>query len=197
VQQLCTACSEHHETVKKLLSQNKISFVENRNLVRGLDYYTGTVFEFKCRELGSQDALGAGGRYNSLIQSMGGPDTPAIGWAFGVDRVAQIAEKTAPPQEQLAAFVVGMGNETTETVLKILNALRGNGISADWGQPDLSVKSQMRSANKSGARFAVIIGSDEMKAAACTVKDLTSGGQETIAQEKLADYLASKTTSLS
>ena len=176
---LCQPCQEHFTLVKELLSASGVEFKVNKSLVRGLDYYTRTVFEIKTTALGSQDAVAAGGRYDELVKSMGGPDAPAVGWAMGVDRVALLLKGLAPDTGAVQVFVVCAGGGAPEAAAKaftFLGALRAAGIRADFSDFSLSLKSQLRSADKSGARFAVIMGEDEIKAGTCALKPLQDGG---------------------
>ncbi len=172
---LCDDCSSHFENVKELLRIAEIDFKVNKNLVRGLDYYTRTVFEVKSSALGSQDAIAAGGRYDNLIKSMGGQDTPAVGWSLGVDRLAMlIKENISLPDNAPNAFVVCADKNAFNESFKILNDLRNGGISADSSNFELSLRSQMRSADKSGATLVLIMGEEELKNSSCSIKFLKS-----------------------
>ncbi len=193
--------------VQKLLSSSGRSFIVNSNLVRGLDYYTRTVFEVKSAKLkGSQDALAAGGRYDSLVKSMGGPDVPAVGWALGVDRmILDLPENGADATAGGArAFVISAAGATEAGVshaysecdaraFGVLNDLRSAGIPADGGMFGQSLKSQMRMAGKSGAAYAVIVGENELKARTCMLKDLRTGNQETVPLNKITKKLGTDT----
>ena len=159
------------------------------NLVRGLDYYTRTVFEVKSAALGSQDAVAGGGRYDDLVRSMGGPQAPAIGWALGVDRVAALLKDEARSEDP-AAFVIAASEGARTAAFGLLGELRAAGISADFSNLELSLKSQMRSADRSGAAVALILGEDEIKNATCTVKLLKEkADQRTVPMSKLLPEL--------
>ncbi len=190
-QKLCDKCTAHFESVQKMLSDANLPFKVNRSLVRGLDYYTGTVFEIKSGLLGSQDALGAGGRYDTLIKSMGGPDVPAVGWAIGVDRTIQAALSNSAERGQTPplAFVISLDESSHRTAFKTLADLRNAGIKADGGFFGQSMKSQMRSAGKASAKYAIIIGENEIKTSSCALKDLAGGTQKTVALSELAKEL--------
>ena len=201
VMKLCPECEKHFNQTQKLLGIAGISFRVNRNLVRGLDYYTRTVFEVRSNAIGSQDAIAAGGRYDGLIKSMGGPDVPAIGWAMGVDRVALLvnaareAAGIAKDGNTVRTFVLASVKSAPEEAatkgFMLLNMLRKAGISADFSNFEASFKSQMRSADKSGADFALIIGEDELKNGTVSVKDLRNKSeQKQIRFEEVADKLA-------
>jgi len=169
---LCAPCAEHFNKIQALLRSSDVPFSVNLNLVRGLDYYTRTVFEVKSAALGSQDAVGGGGRYDDLVKSMGGPQAPAVGWAMGVDRAAMLLSDKAGAAMDPAVFVVSAADEAAGTAFKVLGELRAAGVSADFSNFELSLKSQMRSADRSGAAIALILGEDEIKNATCTVKPL-------------------------
>ncbi|MEA3306556.1 MAG: histidine--tRNA ligase, partial [Elusimicrobiota bacterium] len=172
---LCGDCSSHFEKVQELLNISEIDFKVNRSLVRGLDYYTRTVFEVKSSALGSQDTIVGGGRYDNLIKSMGGQDTPAVGWSMGVDRLAMLLKDTISLKNNNPdIFVVCADKKAFNDSFKILNNLRNGNISADFSNFELSLRSQMRSADKSGATLALIMGEEELKNSSCSIKFLKS-----------------------
>ena len=147
-------------------------------LVRGLDYYSRTVFEFQAGDT-SQNAIAAGGRYDGLIKSMGGPATPAVGWAMGVERV--IASRGEVPfVKEPVVYVVSLGKECNETAFNLMQDLRAAGVRTEGGLFDKNVKGQMKQANRCGAAYALILGEDEMAKQEITCKDLTSGEQKQI-----------------
>jgi len=168
---LCPACAEHFARTQELLKISKVEHQVNTSLVRGLDYYTSTVFEVRSSALGSQDAVCGGGRYDDLVKSMGGPASPAIGWAVGVDRLAMLLKDKAR-MESPSAFVIAASDGARTAAFGLLGELRAAGISADFSNFELSLKSQMRSADRSGAAVALILGEDEIKNATCAVKTL-------------------------
>ena len=184
----CPDCDAHFAQVREHLKTAGLAFNVNPTLVRGLDYYTRTVFEFRAAGIGSQDAIAAGGRYDTLIKSMGGPDVSAVGWAMGADRVLAAAasgERTVPKPE---VFVAAADKTAATKAFQILQFLRGEGLRADAAAFSQSLKSQMRAANKSGARFAAIIGEREAAEDTVTLKDLAPGGQEkTVSPREAAD----------
>jgi histidyl-tRNA synthetase len=172
---LCPDCSSHFEKTQELLRIAKIDFKINKSLVRGLDYYSRTVFEVKSSALGSQDAIAAGGRYDKLIKSMGGQDTPAVGWALGVDRLAMLIKDTISLNNtNPKVFVICADKSAFNQSFKILNELRNGNISTDFSNFELSLRSQMRSADKSGATLALIMGEEELKNSSCSIKFLKS-----------------------
>jgi histidyl-tRNA synthetase len=189
---LCSECAAHFSSVKKGLDDLGVKYEISAGLVRGLDYYTGTVFEIKHPGLGAQqDALGAGGRYDTLVTELGGPDLGAIGFAFGVERL-QLASETAgvavQPSGRLA-FVIPLGEAAAKPALSLLYSLRRNGIQADTDYEGRSLKSSMRRANDLGARLALILGEDELKEKCVMVKDLSTGKQEKISFETVIENI--------
>lgn len=169
---LCPACADHFDRTQELLKLSGVDFKVNKNLVRGLDYYTRTVFEVKAGQLGSQDAVAGGGRYDDLVKSMGGPNAPATGWALGVDRVAMLIKDASRTDTAPQLFVVSASDDARLAAFKLLGELRAAGLSADFSNFELSLKSQLRSADRSGAAIALILGGDEIKNSSCAVKPL-------------------------
>jgi histidyl-tRNA synthetase len=157
-------------------------------LVRGLDYYRHSVFEFITQSLGAQGTVLGGGRYDGLIGHMGGPETPAVGWAAGNERLAMLVAEPALPKVQVA--VVAVGPEAESGALALLSGLRRAGIAAEQGWRG-NLKKKMERAGKSGARLAVLIGADEVAAGIVTLRDLGSGEQVAVAtSEALAAIMA-------
>jgi histidyl-tRNA synthetase len=190
---LCDECGSHFSLVKQGLDNLGIAYEVSPNLVRGLDYYTGTVFEIKHPELGpQQDALGAGGRYDKLVSDLGGPDLGAIGFAFGVERLQLAAGGEAAVVPSGLAFVIPLGDGARAPALSLLYSLRKCGIPADTDYEGRSLKSSMRRANDLGARLALILGEDELKENCVMVKDLADGKQEKIALDKVVDFIKQK-----
>ncbi|MDQ3940144.1 MAG: histidine--tRNA ligase, partial [Actinomycetota bacterium] len=178
---LCDDCRRHFETVQALLGDLGIEFVIEPKLVRGLDYYTRTAFEFVAGGLGSQNAVGGGGRYDGLSESLGGPPLPGIGFALGVDRIL-LAQGTRPADERRArsVYVVALGDEATRAALKLATDLRSSGWRAGFDVMGRGMKGQMKEADRSGARWALIVGDEELEAGEVTIKDLVSGEQERV-----------------
>jgi histidyl-tRNA synthetase len=163
-----------------------IAWTREPRLVRGLDYYRHTAFEFVTEELGAQSQLLGGGRYDGLVEALGGPFTPAVGWAAGIERLAMMIDAPAP--ETPLAVLVPMGEAAEKAAARILANLRGAGIAAECGFRG-NMKKRMQRANASGARFALIIGDSEVEAGGVQVKDLESGEQTLIAFDELAQAL--------
>ena len=186
---LCDECREHFAQVKKLLTAAGVEFTVDNRLVRGLDYYTKTAFEIQYTPLGAQSALAGGGRYDGLIEEIGGAPTPAVGFAAGLERILIALEKQnllPPAQKNLDAFIVTAGNAAEIFGFKVLNELRQKNISAVMDFAGRSIKAQMKQAAKSGAKFALIIGEDEVAENAVTVKNLETSAQEKISADEVA-----------
>ncbi len=171
-----------YEAIKNILRENKIDFIESPRLVRGLDYYNEIVFEISNANLGSQDAVGAGGRYNKLAEFIGGEskrDIKGIGFSLGIERIILALDETKKQIESnLGVYIISLGQgEVTRRSFEVLTALRNKGISSDMNFQGNSLKSQMRVANKSNAKLAVIIGEDEIKKEVVVLKDMAQGEQ--------------------
>jgi histidyl-tRNA synthetase len=164
---LCDACSDHFTVVQNSLKQLKIDYSLNKFMVRGLDYYCRTTFEFLTTDLGSQAAVAAGGRYDGLIETLGGPqNTPGIGFAMGMERLVlllQQQERTDAAQDGVDIFVAGLGAEGTQAGYGLTHDLRTKGLSVAMDYEGRSLKAQMKQANKANAGFALIIGEDELQ----------------------------------
>jgi histidyl-tRNA synthetase len=182
---LCRECDKHFAKVKIGLDAIKVSYELAPRLVRGLDYYTGTVFEIVHPDLGAQDALGAGGRYNNLIKELGGPDLGAVGFAFGVERLLLVMRDFLPVASQGLVYIISLGEEAKMQTIKLLDKLRKNGIASDTDYEGRSLKGAMRTANDLGVRFVIIIGEDEIKKNVVTLKDMVSGTQKEVNADSL------------
>lgn len=182
IMQLCPECAAHFEEVQRLL-KGKINFVVDPMLVRGLDYYSRTVFEFQAGDA-SQNAIAAGGRYDTLIKNMGGPATPAIGWAMGAERVI-LSRGDVEISKPKSVYFVSMDAACNETAFNLMQAIRSAGIRTEGGLFDKNLKGQMKQADRCGASYALIMGSDELAAQEVTLKDLQSGEQKRISFEAL------------
>jgi histidyl-tRNA synthetase len=163
-----------------------VPFRENPRIVRGLDYYGHTAFEFITSKLGAQGTVMAGGRYDGLVEEMGGPPTPAVGWAAGIERLAMLLED--PPRPPATVAVVPVGDSAEAAALDMLQALRHAGIRAEMAYRG-NLRRRMERANRIGARAAVIIGDDDIARGVAQVKDLASGEQEAVPVAEIADRL--------
>ncbi len=180
--------SYYFNKVKEALSILNIPFEEDFNLVRGLDYYTHTVFEITDSSLGSQNALGAGGRYNNLVSQLGGSDIPAIGFALGIERILlAMPKEDKKVGENVQVYLIALDEVSLKVSFQILNSLRGQCVKADMSYRLSSMKSLMRLADKSGALFVGIIGENEVKGEFITLKNMREGSQEKISI-KNGDY---------
>jgi len=182
---LCDECREHYERVKEYLNLLGVEFKENPLLVRGLDYYTKTVFEFKSSQLGAQSTVLAGGRYDDLVKEIGGPDTPALGFAMGIDRVLLLLPEEEEKRE--GVFVITRGEEAYRKGLEVAEFLRSKGIKAQIDHRQGSFKAQMKAADRERAAFAVIIGEEEVQEGFFSLKELETGKQERV--ESLEELL--------
>jgi len=166
----------HFERVRALLTDVDIEFAVNPRLVRGLDYYSRTVFEWLTDKLGSQNAVCSGGRYDGLVEQLGGPATPAVGWALGVERIVELmlAEGNAVSAPPLDAYLVAVGDAERHFGFKLAEELRNRlpGLKVSLGGPAVGFKAQLRKADKSGARFALIVGEAELAAGQVSLKPL-------------------------
>lgn len=186
---LCDECREHFAMVQKYLTAAGVDFEIDPRLVRGLDYYTKTAFEIQYPPLGAQSAVAGGGRYDGLIEEIGGNPTPGIGFAAGLERVLIALEKQTVLQAEkvpLDAFIVVADENADVYAFNLLTQLRRKNISANMDFAKRSLKAQMKQAAKSGAKFALILGEDEVKNSTVTIKKLETSEQETILLENIA-----------
>jgi histidyl-tRNA synthetase len=189
---LCGPCQEHYDAVRGFLTDLEVSWTEAPRLVRGLDYYTRTTFEFVHDGLGAQSAVGGGGRYDGLSEQLGGPALPGVGWALGVDRtvLALRAEGVdIASASSCDVFAVALGAAAKQRVVRIVAALRERSISADLAYGDRGLKGAMKGADRSGAQFAIVIGGRDIEAGVAQLKDMTSGEQVAVALDDLIDTI--------
>jgi histidyl-tRNA synthetase len=176
------------ESLKYLGIETEIDF----RLVRGLDYYTDTTFEFISKDLGSQDAIGGGGRYDGLIEMLGGKPTPGVGFASGLERLIFVAEKNNfnfPEQEKIKVYFINLTSGAKKISSKLINALRENGISCEQDFLNRSIKAQMREANKLNSEFVYIIGDEELMKGTGMLKKMSDGSQNEIAFDDLLNSM--------
>ncbi len=182
----------HFEKVQALLLSFGIPYSINERMVRGLDYYTGTTFEFVHEMLGAQSGVGGGGRYDGLMSQLGGADLSGIGYGIGVDRVLLACEAEGIELESvspLQVFLIALGSAEKDFVSKLLNDLRAAGISSDMAYGDRGLKGAMKSADKSGARFSLVIGSDELASGSAQIKDMKTGESQSVMLNSLNQFL--------
>jgi histidyl-tRNA synthetase len=191
VDYLCADCAAHFRRVRAGLETLGVPFVIDTRLVRGQDYYSRTTFEFVGLALdGAQNGIGGGGRYDGLAEAMGGPPTPGIGFGLGIERIllACDAEGTFPvPASRLDVYVVDTAGGDEALVLTAV--LREAGLAADRAFDGRSMRSQLKSADRSGARLALIIGEEERAAGTVAVRDLRGEGQETVLRKDVVDHV--------
>jgi histidyl-tRNA synthetase len=191
---LCAGCREHVATLKDDLKLRRIAFEENWRLVRGLDYYTRTTFEVTAEGLGSQNAVCGGGRYDGLVELLGGPPTKGIGFAIGSDRaILSIQEGgNLPHLPGLSVFVAWMGAKAYPAAVSIARKLRGVGLAVELLPEEMKFKKSLGLADKLGARYALIIGEDEVAAGTYTLKRLRDAEQKKLSENDLLEYLESE-----
>jgi histidyl-tRNA synthetase len=194
VSYLCDACKAHFEKLQHGLRILGIDFTVNPRLVRGLDYYNRSVFEFLSPREGAQSAVTAGGRYDPLAEALGGPATPGIGFGMGIERVILAMEAydiRVPAVDRPSVFVAHIGETTEDEALRETHKLRRKGVSAimDFGMPGL--KTQLRHASSAGSALAVIIGEDELKSDSVTVKPMSGAPEQTIPRDQLVPVVDS------
>jgi histidyl-tRNA synthetase len=191
---LCADCREHFARLKDELRLRGITYEENWRLVRGLDYYTRTTFEVTAEGLGSQNAVCGGGRYDGLVELLGGPPTKGIGFAIGSDRaILSIQESGNLPQlSGLDVFVAWMDQSTYAAAVAIARKLRGEGLLVELPAEEMKFKKSLNLADKLGARYVLIIGSDEVASGSFTLKRLADGEQKKLSEYDLLEYLESE-----
>lgn len=191
LEHLCDECDEHFQQVRTYLDDIGIKYTINTRLVRGLDYYTRTVFEFVSPHLGAQDALGGGGRYDGLVETLGGQPTPAVGFAAGMERILLATEANAVATgPQLDAYVATLGDEGRRAGIALAERLRAAGLRVELDYMDRSLKAQMRQANRHGAHVVLIVGDDEAKAGTVQVRDMRTGDERAVDRDKVVEVLA-------
>jgi histidyl-tRNA synthetase len=192
---LCKECEEHFSTLKKYLDLMDRSYTINHKLVRGLDYYTKTVFEVWAQGIGSQNAMCGGGRYDGLVEQLGGTATPGIGFGSGIERIIlSMKEQGLEPDSQNPpkVFIAHFGAEAKAKALELTFELRAQKISTLLAFGERSMKSQMREANRQDVKYVLILGEQELAQKVVAVKDLTQGEQQNISFAEITNYLKDK-----
>ena len=189
---LCDDCKEHFAKLLKLLDDAKINYVVDYNVVRGLDYYTRTVFEFfaNIEGMGSVGVVGGGGRYNYLVEELSGPHTPAVGFGMGLERLLMVIEQTGreiPNENQVQVYIAKQPGLETNKDVEIAKELRNNGITCETDLLDRSFKAQFKYANKISAKYVFVLGGDELENNMMTVKNMESGEESKVSFDKLID----------
>lgn len=186
---LCNECKEHFDIFKSYLQLLNIPYAINPNMVRGLDYYNRTTFEVTCKHLGAQNAVAAGGRYDRLVEDFGGPATPAIGFAIGMERITSLLKSSgADTIPAPSVFIAAIGETTVKECLVMSERLREKGIWAELGYAGNSLKSQMRRADRLSTDYVLVIGNDEIASGRLKWKRLSDGSQGEIAISEVYDF---------
>lgn len=195
VDYLCESCGPHFARVQEVLTALGVEYVRNKRLVRGLDYYVKTSFEIIHGGLGAQSTILGGGRYDGLVEELGGDPTPGIGFGCGIERVLLTLEALgveAPVETRRPVFVVTLGDAARLPGLQLLNELRQQGIAAEIDYAGRSMKAQMRAANRANARIALILGEDEVARGTVGFKDMEAGSQESLPRAEALRRLGSE-----
>ena len=183
---LCEECQEHFDGVKSYLDANGVKYVVNPTIVRGLDYYTKTVFEFLSGDIGAQSAVCAGGRYDGLIEELGGNPMPALGFAAGIERLLLTLEAQGiaiPEPSPCDIYIASMGERAHKKAGALVNTLRKAGLYAEYDVVGRGLKAQMKYANKIGAKFSMVLGDDEIANGTAKLKNMDGGEQTEIPLE--------------
>ena len=189
---LCEDCKSHFDEVKALLSASKIEYEIDPSIVRGLDYYSRTVFEFVTSAAGAQGTVLGGGRYDTLLAQLGEKSVPAVGFAAGMERLLMVMEAENAPfasQKGTDCYLLGMDGQSRQKAFTLAGELRSAGICAEVDLMNRSVKAQFKYADKAGARFVAVIGEEELKEGAAQVKDMQNSTAEKVKFEELVQYL--------
>ncbi|MEG1965093.1 MAG: histidine--tRNA ligase [Oscillospiraceae bacterium] len=185
---LCEECEEHFEKLQKYLTQMNIKFVVNSSIVRGLDYYTKTVFEFISDKIGSQGTVCGGGRYDGLVEELGGKPTPAIGFAMGIERllnVMQACNSPFPEQSECELYIATMGDTAVLKAMELVRSLRDRAFFVQTDTMQRSIKAQMKYADKIHAKYTLVLGENEIENKSATIKNMATGETTEIKLDKM------------
>ena len=189
---LCDDCKEAFEQLKANLDAFGIKYVVNPKIVRGLDYYTKTAFEFVTTKIGAQGTVCGGGRYDHLIEEIGGPDVPGVGFGLGKERLLMLMDISGHEyggEKKPQIFIAWIGDNAREYSVRLLYDLRSKGIRAEMDTRERNLKGQMKYANKLGAAYTVVIGDDEVSSGELTLKNMQTSEQTKVRKEGLADVI--------
>jgi histidyl-tRNA synthetase len=190
---LCADCREHFDTVQRLLGQGSVAYKLNPRMVRGLDYYCRTTFEWTSGQLGAQNAVAAGGRYDGLVADLGGPPTPGVGFAMGMERlVLLLSAREMRQSPRPAVFIVWVGDAGRDWAFPAAQRLRRHGLSVEMEGEKKSLKSQMRRADKLRARHVLIVGEDELSKGVAVLRDMDNKEQTELKLDSYEDALLTK-----
>ncbi len=188
---LCDDCKAHHENVLKQLDKLKIPYVVNPHIVRGLDYYTRTVFEFVSTSIGAQGTVCGGGRYNNLVEQVGGKPCPAVGFGMGLERLILTLESlglSVGEEEVPSLYIATMSEKAKEDIMPFALNLRAHGISTEIDLMDRSFKGQLKFANKIGAKYMLVIGDDELTSNEAKIKDMATGEETPVKLDEIVKF---------
>lgn len=189
---LCEECSDHFASVKRLLDSVGIKYIVDKRLVRGLDYYTNTAFEIMARDIGAQSSIGGGGRYDGLIEQVGGPPTPGIGYALGMERIISTMERqevTFPGEGKIDIFIAALGDNAKTSAFELLYNLRRQGLTAEMDLMGRSLKAQMKQANRFDCKYTVILGDAELEKGIAVLRNMADGQQTEVALPALMETI--------
>ena len=192
---LCEACKTHFEEVKTCLNLAGVGYEIDPRIVRGLDYYNRTVFEFTSTSIGAQGTVCGGGRYDGLLEQIGGKPTPAVGFAAGIERLLMVMEQSGvviPESEKPTVYIAGMDGECRKKAFQLAAALRQNGVIAEIDHMDRSLKAQFKYADKIGAKYVAVIGGNELSEGRANVKCMADGTSESVAFENICEYFQNR-----
>ncbi len=195
IDNLCKECVDHFEGVKKYLKSIDIDYIVNPRIVRGLDYYTRTAFEFISNDIGAKDTVCGGGRYDGLVELLGGPHTPAVGFGMGIERLILALESNnaqVTNNDTVDIFIVTIGDKAKDEAFKLSYRLRNDGISSDIDHIGRSIKAQFKYADKIGTNFTIVIGDDEIEKNIVSLKNMKTGEQDEVKLSNLLDILKLK-----
>ena len=188
---LCAGCAVHFTEVRRNLELLEVEYKVNKFMVRGLDYYVRTTFEFITDQLGAQSAVCAGGRYDGLIEMLGGPKIPGIGFAMGIERLVLLLKQQEDQSGKIGeidVFIAGLGEEAADYSFKLMHELRGKGVRVDMDLDGKSLKSQMKQADRAGARHVLIVGSQELADNKAPLRDMETGEQTELDLDSIASF---------
>jgi len=191
----CDDCRAHFEEVQEFLQAAGVKYTVDPRLVRGLDYYTRTTFEALAGEggdLGAQNAVAGGGRYDNLVRELGGPDTPATGYAIGVERLALLVDPELVARPGCDLFIAALGSEARDWAWTTASGLRRSGLQIELDPAGRGLKAQMKKADRAAARRTLIVGDDEIRAGVAPLRDMDSGQQQDVALTDVEGVLTSK-----
>ena len=189
---LCEDCAKHYNMLHDILDSMGIEYIDDPKIVRGLDYYSRTVFEYQFSGIGAQNALGGGGRYDGLIESVGGPPLCGIGFAMGINRLILAMDEVGikyPEQKKPVLYIAALGEAAAVRAASIAERLRCDGIQAESDIVGRSLKAQMKYANKCGAHFTLMLGDNELNTGKAFLRDMTKSEQTEISIDKIADFI--------